>query len=326
MQDAHTTAGLRGIHAVSERVAWASGTGGTVLRTVDGGSHWTACAVPPRAETLDFRGVWAWSELEAEVLASGPGEASRLYRTVDGCRIWVEELRNEDKDGFWDVLAYETRDFGLLGDTRTGVVIGDPVKGCFETKAMVLGHGWFIDEASCTAREGESAFAASNTSAFVFGSRRYILVTGGKGGPRALRSGLLAHRGAEMGCAASMLPLASGEESAGAFSVWFRDAKLGVVVGGDYKKPGEREGTAAWTADGGVHWTASQRPPRGYRSGVQWDEAAKAWIAVGTNGADASYDDGKTWKALDDGNWNAISWPFAVGPEGRIGKMSTPVR
>jgi hypothetical protein len=45
-QDSGTTAGLRGIDSVDGTVAWASGTGGTVTRTVDGGARWTKCVVP----------------------------------------------------------------------------------------------------------------------------------------------------------------------------------------------------------------------------------------------------------------------------------------
>src|SRR5512141_3150339 len=85
MQDSHTKAGLRGIHAVDAQVAWASGTGGTILRTIEGGTHWTKCAVPPDAEKLDFRAVWAWSADEAMVMSAGPGELSRMYKTTDGC-------------------------------------------------------------------------------------------------------------------------------------------------------------------------------------------------------------------------------------------------
>jgi hypothetical protein len=55
---------------------------------------------------------------------------------------------------------------------------------------------------------------------------------------------------------------------------------------------------------------------------VQWSEALKLWITVGTNGSDISRDDGKTWQPLDDGNWNALSLPFVVGPNGRIARLN----
>jgi hypothetical protein len=54
---------------------------------------------------------------------------------------------------------------------------------------------------------------------------------------------------------------------------------------------------------------------------VAWDADVNAWIAVGTNGSDVSWDGGKSWRPLDDGNWNALSLPFVVGPGGKIGKI-----
>jgi photosystem II stability/assembly factor-like uncharacterized protein len=323
VQESHTTAGLRGIHSVDGLIAWASGTDGTVLRTEDGGSRWQRCAIPPGAEKLDFRGIWAWDANTAIVMSSGSGDQSRLYKTTDGCSHWTEERRNSEKEGFWDAFTFQTQEFGMLGDKKTGVLIGDPVNGRFYTEVMVLGYGWFIDDSSCVSRANESAFAASNSSAFVFGSRRYIVVTGGKGGPRALLSPLLAYRDSTKGCLEASLPLASGNDSSGAFSLAFRDLKHGIAVGGDSTKPIETLGTAAWTADGGRHWAASSKPPHGYRSSVDWYPDVKAWIAAGTNGADISHDDGKTWKPLDDGDWNALSLPYVVGPSGRIGKLRT---
>src|SRR5262249_16128431 len=50
---------LRGISAVSDQIAWASGAKGTVLRTIDGGEHWAKVNVPD-AEALDFRDVQAF--------------------------------------------------------------------------------------------------------------------------------------------------------------------------------------------------------------------------------------------------------------------------
>jgi len=312
IQDAQTTADFRGVHAVSDSVAWVSGTGGTVLRTLDGGAHWKKCAVPPDADKLDFRGIWAWDALTAEVMSAGPGELSRLFTTTDGCRHWAELARNRDKDGFWDSFAYQNNS----REKKLGVLIGDPVQGRFATMTN-SGQGWSIEKDSCGARPGEAAFAASNSSVFVFSSGEYLIVSGGIAGPRALAPFLGKSSG---GCGAVALPLANGAPSAGAFSVYFRDRQHGVVVGGDYKQPNESAGTAAWTSDGGRHWTAASKLPHGYRAAVTWDPNAKAWIAVGTNGADISIDDGNSWTTLDKENWNAVSLPFAVGPKGRIGK------
>src|ERR1700679_869820 len=72
MQSSGTTAGLRGIDSVDGTVAWASGTGGTVLKTIDGGAHWTKCSVPDGDKdgtTLDFRGVQAWDADTAIVMS-----------------------------------------------------------------------------------------------------------------------------------------------------------------------------------------------------------------------------------------------------------------
>src|ERR1700722_2777032 len=123
MQDSGTTAGLRGIYSVDGTVAWASGTEGTVLKTTDGGAHWQQCALPDTDAdgiTLDFRGVQAWDADTAIVMASGPGDASRLYKTSDGCKTWKLLAKNPDKDGFWDALRLWTPTDGFLA--------GDPIE------------------------------------------------------------------------------------------------------------------------------------------------------------------------------------------------------
>jgi photosystem II stability/assembly factor-like uncharacterized protein len=117
---------LRGIDSVDGRVAWASGAGGTVLKTIDGGTHWEKCAVPDEDKdgtTLDFRGVQAWDAKTAIVMASGPGEKSRLYKTTDGCRTWMLLFANPDApNGFFD-------SFWLNGSR--GILLGDPVREQF---------------------------------------------------------------------------------------------------------------------------------------------------------------------------------------------------
>jgi photosystem II stability/assembly factor-like uncharacterized protein len=328
MQDSGTAASLRGIDSVdgtNGMVAWASGSGGTVLRTTDGGTHWTRCATPGADKdgaTLDFRGVQAWDANTAIVMSSGPGDKSRLYKTTDGCKTWTLPLRNEDAGGFWDGVVFQRFDYGYLSLPDDGVLIGDPLHGRFETRQGYKRDIQFIDTAGCEARDGESSFAASNSSFVVLGLGRYILGTGGKNGARILIAPKLNRGVSTDPCLGIDVPIAGGNESSGIFSVAIRDLKHLVAVGGDYIKPNEVKGTAIHTVGDWKHWHASATPPHGYRSAVQWSEPLKLWITAGTNGSDISRDDGKTWQPLDNGNWNALSLPFVTGPQGRIARLN----
>ncbi len=328
MQDSGTTAGLRGIDSVDGTVAWASGTGGTVLRTTDGGTHWTRCATPDADKdgaTLDFRGVQAWDAQTAIVMASGPGDKSRLYKTTDGCTTWKLVLKNEDKDGFWDAVRLWTPTDGFLA--------GDPVDGHPFLSEFTSYNGIESDNSlyKYKATKGTAAFAASNSS-ITLGSfqtengtaREVWFAIGGADGSRVIHyqhfNGGEPERASSSVSEVETFPKTAG---GGIFSIHFKNDGHGIAVGGDYTKPNLSAGTAAWSADGGQHWVASATPPHGYRSAVQWSEPLKLWITAGTNGSDISRDDGKTWQPLDDGNWNALSLPFVVGPNGRIGRLNS---
>ncbi len=45
-QTVNTTASFRGLSVVNEKVVWASGTDGTVIRTIDGGKTWNVMTIP----------------------------------------------------------------------------------------------------------------------------------------------------------------------------------------------------------------------------------------------------------------------------------------
>jgi hypothetical protein len=327
MQESGTTAGLRGIDSVDGTVAWASGTGGSVLRTTDGGAHWQKCATPDADKdgaTLDFRGVQAWDAQTAIVMASGSGDKSRLYKTTDGCKTWQLLLKNEDKDGFWDAVRLWTPTDGFLA--------GDPVDGHPFLSEFTSYNGIELDNSlyDLKATTGTAAFAASNSSTAIGpfrtkdGTAREVwFALGGTDGSRVIH--YQHFNGGEperVSTSISEVKAFPKSASGGIFSIDSgRDGHL-VAVGGDYTKPNNFAGTAAWSSDGGQSWAASTTPPHGYRSAVQWSGSLNLWITVGTNGSDISRDDGKTWKPLDEGNWNALSLPFVVGPNGRIAKIN----
>jgi hypothetical protein len=331
LQKSLTTASLRGIYAVGTSIAWVSGTSGTVLRTLDGGATWQSCSVPPGAEKLDFRGIRAWDANTAIVMSSGPGDQSRLYKTTDGCSHWTLLCTNPDKDGFWDTVAFS--------DRNRGFVLGDPVNGRFVLLFTLNGgKSWaHADTKSAgldTAGTKAGAFAASNSAMILTSSGFPVFGTGGPNGAVLYTgSGVCTSLMDARTCLENglrfdteKLPLAGDTASAGIFSIAANAGEVNLVaVGGDYEKPNESSGTAArWWSQFG-QWKAAKKPPHGYRSAVAWDNGLNAWIAVGTNGSDISYDDGKTWQPLDSapegGNWNAVSLPWVVGSKGRIARL-----
>jgi hypothetical protein len=340
IQDAHTTADLRGIDNVGGGVAWASGTNGTVLRTEDAGFVWQLCATPPGAEKLDFRGIQAFDNNTAIVMSSGKGDLSRLYKTSDGCQTWKLVFTNPDVDGFWDAYV-------ISGRGKTGILIGDPVQDRIaiwrpnlDTKPPSLGAFKHRPKS----KPGESEFAASNSALFVADPFfDFWIGTGGVSGSRVIRR--VNHDFDSFGFdsfSSSPVPIGQATSSSGIFSLSFRAAPKntdpekqfvsGIAVGGDYLKPSDVDKTAAFTTNGGNTWAPALNPPHGYRSAVAYDAAANTWITVGPNGTDISTDDGRNWRPLrplpgeapdTDQHWNALSLPFVVGPKGRIGVLET---
>jgi hypothetical protein len=114
---------------------------------------------------------------------------------------------------------------------------------------------------------------------------------------------------------AAKTPIRNDSDNAGIFSLAFSSARHGIAVGGDYSKPGS--GAIAITDDAGKTWSGGSLP--GYRSAVVYITDSKLWIATGTSGTDTS-SDGKSWTSAGPG-FNALSMPWAVGPDGAIAKF-----
>jgi photosystem II stability/assembly factor-like uncharacterized protein len=303
---------FRGLCAVSANVAWVSGTHGTYARTTDGGNNWTVGTVPEAAK-LDFRDVKAFGENTAYLLSAGPGEASRVYKTTDGGKTWTLQFKNPDARAFYDALAF--------WDEMNGIALGDPVNGRFQIAATDDGgRNWTLLPAARLppALPAEGAFAASGTCLATQGPQDACFGTGGAKMARVFHS---KNRGRDWTIVPT--PVAAGTESAGIFSIAFRDPTHGMIVGGDYKKPNETGATAAITSDGGQTWTLLDRSLP-YRSAVAW--TSDRWIVVGTSGSNCSRDNGASWIALDHNNYNSVAFTatgegWAAGPAGRIARF-----
>ncbi|MBZ5492321.1 MAG: glycosyl hydrolase [Acidobacteriia bacterium] len=307
-QNSKTDVSLRGISAVSSKVAWASGAKGTVLRTIDGGETWETLAIVG-ADSLDFRDIQAFDQNTAFVLSIEPGDQSRIYKTADGGKIWQRQFTNSDPKAFYDCFAF--------WDSTHGIAISDSVDGKFPLVATSDGMTWnpVAVKNMPAALPSEGAFAASGTCIATFGKND---VWFGTGGPAA-RVFHSADRGKNWTVVET--PIIHGAASQGIFSLAFWTAKDGVAVGGDYKEPKKGESVATVTHDGGKTWTLASKQPHGYRSAVAIS-ASHTLAAVGTSGADVSQDGGNSWTPMFKEDLNALALignsGWAVGPGGKI--------
>jgi photosystem II stability/assembly factor-like uncharacterized protein len=378
VQLSHTTESLRGVSAVSREIAWASGTHGTYLRTIDGGKTWIPAQVPD-AVKLDFRAVVAFDANEVFLMSAGPGDQSRIYHTTDAGKHWQLQFTNTNPKGFFDSMVF--------WDRTHGIVLGDPIPDDstisessalkFELLTTNDGQTWRpIPPAQLPpAQAGEGAFAASNTCiailtnstatrvvnavatpvlaskeassisrvtrtrdatstmSFVIpsaarsesdGKSRNLLsagttisagvVTAANSNPgveattpqpaQPWKSGASAPRQpareerasapdpniwfATGGKVArvfhspdrgqtwqvSNTPIIHGPDSAGIFSIAFRDAQHGVIAGGDYKHPNADGPNLAFTEDSGKTWTLSPLHHQVYFSAAAYDHKA----------------------------------------------------
>ena len=328
LQNSNTTADLRGIENVGNGIAWASGTNGTVLRTLDNGKTWTQCVVPPNAEHLDFRGIRAFDADTAIVMSSGKGDLSRLYKTTDGCETWKLTFTDPyGPDGFFDAILFLDRDHGIL--------LGDPTPNSFAVEdenafrvrvtfdgGTTWGPVTSPDDArpgnGVHAAPGEAAFAASNSTIASIGGLFWFATSASRVASRRLLAsrkdiqflfqpaycaGAIDAISGECGqpwtdFANFFAPIVHGNPSQGIFSIYFRNSEHGIAVGGDYLHADESNKVAALSPDGGRSWLPSVTPPHGYRSSVAYDADLKTWITVGPNGTDISTDDGRNWRAV----------------------------
>jgi photosystem II stability/assembly factor-like uncharacterized protein len=316
-QTSGTTALLIAVSPVNEQVVWVSGSQGTWLRTVDGGSHWQSGRVSG-ADSLQFRDVHGVDASTAYLLSIGNGAQSRIYKTTDGGRDWTLQFRNPDAAGFYDCMDF--------WDANRGIAIGDSFNGQIAMLMTTDGgaHWNRVPPATLPAAQPqEGSFAASGTCVVTRPGGRAWIVASNPAHGRVLHT-------ADYGRTwmVDTLPLTT-RAGAGPQSIGFRDDRNGFALGGGNAAQAADVLTAT-TSDGGHTWIARSRPPltTGLWGGVYVPGARPPTIvAVGPAGAVYSRDEGTTWTSINSFNYWSIGFAtpgagWAVGMRGRITKLS----
>lgn len=283
-----------GLSVVDENVVWASGSGGRVARTTNGGATWNVIRVPG-ADSAQFRDVHAFSAQEAFVM-SIPTPDSRIYRTTDGGATWTAVWSAGDPDIFMDCFSFWDRQRGFaMGDSRGGEFM--------LLKTEDGGRRWDRVDPDLVpdARPNEGAFAASGTCAVTRAGGLGWFSTGASGvDARVIRTTDYGETWSE-----SVTPIPSTDATSGIFSLVFRADDEGLAFGGNLSEPDSTHADVAATEDGGVTWTMiGSTGLRGavYGAAHVPGTATTTYVAVSPDGSAISRDGGRTWTRIDDGN------------------------
>lgn len=311
--DSRVESSFRGLSVVNQKVVWVSGTGGTVLRTIDGGKNWENISVP-NMEKIDFRDVEGFNKNIAIVM--GIASPARFYKTTDGGQNW-KLVYFDDREGvFFDGMSFWNK--------NDGIAFSDPVDGQHLLIRTTDGSDTWHE----IPKEGfphklnpEFGFAASGTGIPVQGRKTVWLGMGG------VKSRVFKSEDGGMNWSVAETPVVHGGQSTGIYSVAFKNKKVGISVGGDYTNQSIKN-TMAYTNDGGATWHLPEKQTHQYRECVA-HYRGKIFFAVGPSGFDMTTDNGKNWHPhyWEVNNLTAVAFAkrsnvgFAVGKGGQIYKI-----
>lgn len=306
---------IRGLSAVSNKIIWVSGSGGSVGKSVDGGKTFKWITVKGYEKT-DFRDIEAYNHKTAIIMAIA--EPAIMLKTIDGGENWYKVFEDSTKGMFLDAMHAEGKNIQ---------VIGDPINGkAFFAMSNNLGETWETNKLDGIAlNEGEAFFASSGTNLQISTSSQTFkkgtfMVTGGK------VARLLNARDQRD---QYPLPILQGKESTGANSIAISPSgKNAFIVGGDFAKDTIRMGNSvAVNLVPSIQFIQPQTPPFGYRSCVIY-LTNKILIACGTSGVDISKDGGMNWKNISTQSFHVVQKAkngnaiFLAGGGGRIAKLA----
>lgn len=310
-QNSNTDASFRSIQAISDKIVWAGGTKGTMLKTEDGGQKWQVLKVAG-AESLDFRDIQVLDKNTVIAMSAGEGEkgAAKIFKTTDGGANWQVVFETTEKGTFFDSIDFWNKKEGLL--------IGDPIDNKpFILKTTDGGLTWnrISKDKLPDIQEAEASFAASGTCVIAKGKSAWICTQ---------KRVFFTHDKGET-WSVTETKFTKGQTS-GIFGLHFTNNKTGFAVGGDYKNDKQAIDNVAVTNDGGISWTMlTPTKPDGLKES-SWLVNDKTLVTVGTSGTGVSKDMGKTWEVFDTQPFHAISCYknicWTIGGRGSVAKAS----
>jgi hypothetical protein len=314
----HNTS-LRGLSVVDNNIVWASGSNGTVARSINGGKSFEWLTVKG-FEKRDFRDIEAFDASTAVIMAVA--EPGIILKTRDGGQNWYKVFEDSTEGMFLDAMAF--------ADKKAGMIVGDPLVTPVDHKFFIAatwdgGDHWVVPKYPATlsipdAMQGEAFFASSGTNIHIHEKGSAVegaFVSGGRNSRLFMNNEI------------DSIPIVQGGESTGANSIDLDYGnKKGIIVGGDFVKDTVAENNCtliSWKDS--ISFSIPETPPHGYRSCVIYITDKKL-ITCGTSGVDISNDGGNNWDLISDQSFHVCQKAksgnvvFLAGINGKIAKFN----
>ena len=274
--------------------------------------QWTTATQNYDTLNLQFRAIARTADDFFMLSVDNP---ALLFKTGENGAMEVV-YKEEHENVFYNAMRF--------WNSKEGIAIGDPTEECMSI-IITRDGGKTWHKVACEnlpkIKEGEAAFAASNTNIAIIGNKAWI-ATGG------MTSRILFSDDKGKSWQVFETPMVNGEATTGIYSIDFYDENNGFAIGGDYTKPDANNANKMRTSNGGRTWelVGNGKEP-GYRSCVQYvpNSGGKELVTIGIQGIDYSSDSGSTWKHLSDEGFYTLrfmndSVAYAAG-QGRIAKL-----
>ena len=288
---------IRALEVENDSTCWFAGSKNKFGYTNDYGKTWKENVIKYDTFDLEFRSISVTTNFIFVLSVASPALLFKIDKKTLNYKLVYKETNEK---AFYDSMQF--------WDDENGIAVGDPTANCM---SIVLtkdgGNSWkkIACESLPSSKEGEAAFAASNTNISLVDQKAFI-ATGGKD------ANVLVGTDYGKSWKKYKTPIIQGEKMTGIFSVDNLSMDTAIIAGGDWSAKQKTENTMAITKDGGNSWQLIENNP-GYISCIQFIPKTKSLVASSTTGIYYSEDLAESWVKISDEGY----YTFRVSENGK---------
>ena len=288
---------IRALEVENDSTCWFAGSKNKFGYTNDYGKTWKENVIKYDTFDLEFRSISVTTNFIFVLSVASPALLFKIDKKTLNYKLVYKETNEK---AFYDSMQF--------WDDENGIAVGDPTANCM---SIVLtkdgGNSWkkIACESLPSSKEGEAAFAASNTNISLVDQKAFI-ATGGKD------ANVLVGTDYGKSWKKYKTPIIQGEKMTGIFSVDNLSMDTAIIAGGDWSAKQKTDNAMAITKDGGNSWQLIENNP-GYISCIQFIPKTKSLVASSTTGIYYSEDLAESWVKISDEGY----YTFRVSENGK---------